>query len=119
MSLKDFIKKSLGQSSSDGRMRQKYSKPLNHILEGHRGCKILKETSNYISAGVSNYGGSTLFKIHDDPNRNIVNIEYEVSKNPVVPNFLLNFSFPDSKDQEEMMIEIAKGIQNKMMCLMK
>ena len=78
----------VGRVASDGGMRLKYSKLLNNILQGHRDCKILVETRTYIRAGVSNYGGSTIFHIQQCPN-NTVMIDYDVSNNPVVPNFSL------------------------------
>ena len=104
----------VGRVSSDGGMRLKYSNLLNNILQGHRDCKILVETRTYIRAGVSNYGGSTIFHIQQCPN-NTVMIDYDVSNNPVVPNFSLRFTFPDTMDQDEMMEQIGLGIQRKMM----
>lgn len=100
--------------SSDGGMRLKYSKLLNHILQGHKDCKVLAETRTYIRAGVSNYGGSTVFHIQQCPN-NTVMIDYDVSKNPAIPDFSLRFTFPDTMDQDEMMQQIGLGIQRKML----
>lgn len=104
----------VGRVNSDHGMRLKYSKLLNHILQGHKDCKILAETRTYIRAGVSNYGGSTIFHIQQCPN-NIVMIDYDVSNNPAVPDFSLRFNFSDSMDQDEMMEQIGLGIQRKMM----
>ena len=104
----------IGRVNSDGGMRLKYSKLLNHILQGHKDCKILAETRTYIRAGVSNYGGSTIFHIQQCPN-NTVMIDYDISNNPAVPDFSLRFSFPDTMDQDEMMKQIGLGIQRKMM----
>lgn len=104
----------VGRVASDCGMRLKYSKLLNNILQGHRDCKILAETRTYIRAGVSNYGGSTIFHIQQCPN-NTVMIDYDVSNNPVIPNFSLRFTFPDTMDQDEMMEQIGLGIQRKMM----
>lgn len=106
----------VGRVNSDGGMRLKYSKLLNHILQGHKDCKILVETRTYIRAGVSSYGGSTIFHIQQCPN-NTVMIDYDVSKNPVIPDFSLRFTFPDTMDQDEMMEQIGLGIQRKMMGL--
>lgn len=98
---------------TDGGMRKKYSKLLNHILEGHKDAKIVTETRTYIRAGVSNYGGTTMFHIQQCPN-NTVMIDYDVSNNPVVGKFSLRFTFPDNMDQDEMMVEIGLGVQRKM-----
>ena len=42
-------------------------------------------------------------------------IDYDVSNNPVMPNFSLRFTFPDTMNQDEMMEQIGLGIQRKMM----
>lgn len=104
----------IGQVSSEGGMRLKYSRLLNHILSGHKDCRILLETRTYIRAGVSNYGGSTTFHIQECP-KNMVMIDYEISNNPTIPNFSLRFTFPDSMNQDEMMVQIGSAIQKKMM----
>lgn len=104
----------IGRVRSDGGMRLKYSTLINNILQGHRDCKILVETRTYIRVGVSNFGGSTIFHIQQCPN-NTVMIDYDVSNNPVIPNFSLRFTFPDTMNQDEMMEQIGLGIQRKMM----
>ena len=53
----------VGSVNSSGGMRIKYAKLLENILGGHKDCKIFVETRTYIRAGVSNYGGTTLFHI--------------------------------------------------------
>ena len=104
----------VGRVRSDGGMRLKYSTLINNILQGHRDCKILVETRTYIRVGVSNFGGSTIFHIQQCPD-NTVMIDYDVSNNPVIPNFSLRFTFPDTMNQDEMMEQIGLGIQRKMM----
>lgn len=104
----------IGRVSQDGGMRLKYAKLLQNILSGHQECKIIVETRTYIRAGVSNYGGSTMFHIQQCPNNKVM-IDYEVSNNPAVPSFTLRFTFPDNKDQDEMMEEIGLAVQRKMM----
>ena len=106
----------VGRVNRDGGMRHKYGKLLNHILQGHKECKILVETRTYIRAGVSNYGGNTIFHIQQCPN-NTVMIDYEVSKNPAISDFNLRFTFPDTMDQDEMMKQIVLEIQRKMIGL--
>lgn len=104
----------VGSVQKYGGMRAKYSKLLNHILEGHKDSRIMLETRTYISAGVSNCGGSTIFHIQQCPNHTVM-IDYEVSDNPVIGAFSMRFTFPDDMDQDKMMREIALGIQRKMM----
>lgn len=108
--------KTIRSVQSAGGMRLKYSKLLNHILEGHKDSRIIIETRTYIRAGVSNYGGTTMFHIQQCPNH-IVMIDYDVSNNPVFGNFSLRFTFPDNMDQDSMMEQIAIGVKRKMMGL--
>lgn len=106
----------IGRVQSDGGMRLKYATLVKNILEGHKDCQIMAETRTYLRVGVSNYGGSTIFHIQQCPN-NTVMIDYDVANNPAVPKFSLRFTFPDTKDQDEMMDEICLGIKRKMMSL--
>ena len=106
----------VGSVRAEGGMRLKYSKLLNHILEGHKDCRIIMETRTYIRAGVSNYGGTTMFHIQQCPNHTVM-IDYEVSNNPVFGKFSLRFTFPDDMDQDTRMEQIGLGIQRKMMGL--
>lgn len=55
-----------------------------------------------------------MFHIQQCPN-NTVMIDYDVSNNPVVPDFSLRFTFPDTMNQDEMMEQIGLGVQRKMM----
>ena len=103
----------VSSASSAGGMRTKYAKLLEYILNGHPESKIVVETRTYIRAGVSNYGGTTMFHIQQNTG-GVVLIDYEVSNNPAVPSFTLHFSFRDDMDQEQMYEQICMSIQNKM-----
>ncbi len=94
-------------------MRERYAKLLELILAGHKDSKIVVETRTYIRAGVSNYGGTTMFHIQQNVGDTVL-IDYEVSHNPAVPSFTLHFSFPDNMDQVEMYEQICMGVQKKM-----
>ena len=83
----------IGSVNSSGGMRVKYAKLLNNILSGHKDSKIFAETRTYIKAGVSNYGGTTLFHIQQSTGNKVI-IQYEVKNNPVVPSFQLTWTFP-------------------------
>lgn len=97
-------------------MRAKYARLLENILGGHQDCKIFAETRTYIRAGVSNYGGTTLYHIQQSTGNKVI-IHYEVKDNPVVPSFQLEWVFPDDIDQDEMMIVMGTDVQKKMMTL--
>ena len=92
----------VGDVKSYGGMRVKYKKLLNNILEGHKDSRVFVETKTYIRAGVSNYGGTTLFHIQQDLGNKVI-IHYEVKNNPVMNPFTLEWTFPDNMDQDEMM----------------
>lgn len=103
----------IGSVNNSGGMRVKYAKLLNNILSGHKDSKIFVETRTYIKAGVSNYGGTTLFHIQQSTDNKVI-IQYEVKNNPVVPSFQLTWTFPDDMDQDEMRNVIAADILRKM-----
>lgn len=104
----------VGSVNSSGGMRGKYAKLLENILGGHKDSKIFVETRTYIRAGVSNYGGTTLFHIQQSTGNKVI-IQYEVKDNPVVPSYQLEWTFPDDMDQDEMMAVMAMDMQKKMM----
>ena len=103
----------IGSVKNSGGMRVKYAKLLNNILSGHKDSKIFAETRTYIKAGVSNYGGTTLFHIQQSTGNKVI-IQYEVKNNPVVPSFQLTWTFPDDMDQDEMRNVIAADILREM-----
>ena len=103
----------VGSVNSSGGMRVKYAKLLENILDGHKDSKIFVETRTYIRAGVSNYGGTTLFHIQQSTGNKVI-IQYEVKNNPVVPSYQLEWIFQDDMDQDEMMAVMAMDIQKKM-----
>ena len=104
----------VGRVNSSGGMRVKYAKLLENILGGHKDSKIFVETRTYIRAGVSNYGGTTLFNIKQSTDNKVI-IQYEVKDNPIVTPVQLEWTFPDDIDQYEMMVVMAMDIQKKMM----
>ena len=106
----------ISSASNAGGMRMKYSKLIEHILGGHKDSEIMIETRTYIRAGVSNYGGNTIFHIQQC-SINVVKIDYEVSNNPAIPSFTLHFTFDDRMDQDSMFFEMVKGLQKKMASL--
>lgn len=104
----------IGSVNSSGGMRVKYAKLLDNILAGHKDSKVFMETRTYLRAGVSNYGGTTLFHIQQSTGNKVL-IQHEIKDNPVVPPFQLQWTFPDDTDQEEMMVVMGIDIQKKMM----
>ena len=103
----------VGSVNNSGGMRVKYARLLENILSGHKDSKVFVETRTYLRAGVSNYGGTTLFHIQQSTGNKVI-IQYEVKDNPAVPAFQLEWVFPDDMDQDEMMVVISNEIQMKM-----
>ena len=103
----------VGSVNNSGGMRVKYARLLENILSGHKDSKVFVETRTYLRAGVSNYGGTTLFHIQQSTGNKVI-ILYEVKDNPAVPAFQLEWVFPDDMDQDEMMVVISNDIQKKM-----
>lgn len=102
----------VGSVNNSGGMRVKYARLLENILGGHKDSKVFVETRTYLRAGVSNYGGTTLFHIQQSTGNKVI-IQYEVKDNPAVPAFQLKWVFPDDMDQNEMMVVISNDIQKK------
>lgn len=103
----------VGSMNNSGGMRVKYARLLENILSGHKDSKVFVETRTYLRAGVSNYGGTTLFYIQQSTGNKVI-IQYEVKDNPAVPAFQSEWVFPDDMDQDEMMVVISNDIQKKM-----
>lgn len=108
----------ISSSINAGGMRAKYARLLELILSGHPESKIVVETRTYIRAGVSNYGGTTMFHIQQNVGGTVL-IDYEISNNPAVPSFTLHFTFNDTLDQDEMYEKMCQGVQNKMFQIFK
>ena len=103
----------VGSVNNSGGMLVKYARLLENILSGHKDSKVFVENRTYLRAGVSNYGGTTLFHIQQSTGNKVI-IQYEVKDNPAVPAFQLEWVFPDDMDQDEMMVVISNDIQKKM-----
>ena len=97
---------------AEGGMKKKYHTLLDFILTGHPEARILQETRTFISAGVSNYGGSTMFYIQQSPGGQCI-IQYEVKNNPMIGDFRLQWTFPDDMDQTMMLVRMTADIQKK------
>ena len=103
----------VGSVNNCGGMRVKYARLLENILSGHKDSKVFVETRTYLRAGVSNYGGTTLFHIQQSTGNKVI-IQYEVKDNPAVPAFQLEWVFPDDMDQNDMIVVRCNDIQKKM-----
>ena len=99
----------VAKTEKEGGMRKKYHVLLDFILTGHSDAKIVQETRTFISAGVSNYGGSTMFYIQQSSGGKCI-IRYEIKNNPIISNYQLQWIFPDDMDQTLMLARMIADI---------
>lgn len=98
-----------------GGMKAKYKVLLDNILSQRKDAKIFVCTKTYIKVGVSSYGGNTFFHIQQCPGNQVI-IDYEISNNPIFPDYTIRKIFQDNMDQQQMLeelcLEIAKHIKS-------
>lgn len=93
--------------AKQGGMRIKYRTLINYILSSDPKCRIIQETSTFISVGVSGISGSTVFLIQQT--YGTVTIQYKV-KSHVFGNHQLEWRFDEFEDQEKMIDKITHDI---------
>lgn len=95
------------QISTQGGMIKKYNVLTEHFLGGHRDSKILKKTADSLLIGVSNAGGTTLFRLIQTYGNVTINWKLE---SPVFGRHKLEWTFPEHMSQHKML----KKIENDM-----
>ncbi len=93
--------------SKQGGMRIKYRTLINYVLESDSKAKIFKETSTFISVGVSSLGGTTVFLIQQTFGK--VNIQWKFDS-PVFGNHKLEWDFDEFLDQNKMIQKIENDL---------
>ena len=109
-----FVYDSVKQSSeirSDGGIRTKYKTLIEHLLNGHERCRILQDTNTFVSVGIIGPAGSQIYHIY--PSFGKVTIQMEIKNNPLFGKMKMDWTFPENMNQEEMVYNINKGIENK------
>lgn len=109
-----FIYDSMKQSSkvrSEGGIRKKYSVLIDHLLSCHENCRILQDNNTFVSVGIIGPAGSQIYHIY--PSYGNVSIRMEIKNNPIFGNMKMEWTFPENMDQEDMIQNINKGIENK------
>ena len=109
-----FIYDTSKQSSSirrQGGIRTKYSTLINHILESDKRSRILQEDDTFVSAGIVGPAGSQVYNIY--PTYGNVTIEMEIKNNPLLGNIKMEWTFPDNMDQNDMIRNINKDLEEK------
>lgn len=96
------------QIGRQGGMSVKYRTIIDFILNGHQNSKIFQETSDSITLGVSNVGGTTIFMLLQTFGK--ITIKWEVNS-PLYGKHKLDWEFPEFMDQEKMLERIANDLE--------
>lgn len=112
--LYDSAKQS-NQMKAQGGVRTKYSE-LIELLKGDQG-RIFQQTNTFVAVGVSGIAGSQIFYIQQTFGK--VTIQMKVQNNPLFGNVKMEWAFPESMNQEHMVIKIMNDIQAKTQSLIQ
>lgn len=108
----DTVKQS-SKIRKEGGVRKKYAILVNHFLSSHERCRIFQDTNTMVSVGVSGSAGSQIYYIY--PSYGNVTVRMEVKNNPIWGNMKMEWTFPDSMNQEKMMEKINTDIESRFM----
>ena len=100
---------------SEGGVRNKYKVLIDYILSLDSRCKIFQETNTFVSVGISGIAGSQVFYIQ--PTFGTVTIQMKVRNNPLFGNLNMEWTFPESMNQEHMFIKMNDDINKKIQSL--
>ncbi|MCH5308364.1 MAG: hypothetical protein J1E58_00780 [Prevotella sp.] len=115
-----FLFDSMQQSDkmkSEGGVRKKYKVLVDSLLAADPRNKIFQETNTFVSVGISGVAGSQIFNIQ--ATFGTVTIQMKVSNNPLLGNINMEWQFPESMNQEHMLMKMNDDINKKMQSLME
>ena len=110
----DFNQQS-SKIKEEGGMRVKYRELINLLMEGDPQQKIFQETSNSITLGVSNMGGSTFIVLTQTFGK--LTVQWKVDS-PIFGKHKLEWDFPENSDVKKIVERIesdAKRYQQKVL----
>lgn len=96
---------------SEGGVKTKYAQLIELIMAEDVRIKIYQETNTFISLGVHSVGGARIFYIQQTFGN--VNIQLKIKDNPILGNFKMEWTFPESMSQEQMYYQINADFQEK------
>jgi len=99
--------KQASKVTMEGGMRNKYRELIGILMSGDPRTRIFKETSDSISLGLSNSGGTTLFILTQTFGN--VTVQWKVD-NPVFGKHKMEWDFPEYGDQEMMAERIMNDL---------
>ena len=97
---------------SEGGIRIKYSKLVDHLLSADSRSRIFQETNTFLSVGITGAAGSQIYYI--TPAYGNVSIRMEIKNNPLLGNQKLEWTFPENMNQEDMIFKMNKDISEQM-----
>lgn len=92
----------------EGGMRNKYRELIEYLLSGDSRSKIFHETTDSITLGLSNMGGSTLYVLTQAYGR--LKVQWKVDS-PLFGKHKLDWDFPEYGDQEKMVERILNDVE--------
>lgn len=96
--------KQASKITMEGGMRNKYRDLIEFLMSGDSRSKIFQETSDSITLGISNAGGTTLFILTQTFGK--VTVQWKVDS-PVFGKHKMEWDFQEYGDQEQMAERIA------------
>lgn len=96
-----------GKITMQGGMKNKYKELIEYLMSGDMRTRIFEETSDSLTLGLSNAGGSTLFVLIQSFGK--VTVQWKLNS-PIYGKHKLEWSFDEFKDQEEMADVIFNNI---------
>lgn len=104
-----FAKESMAETdkvAKEGGIYNKYKILIDNFIDPDSGMKVIHETNKYMCVGMKNASGSIVF--HFQHTFSKINITFEM-KNIVLGDHKLDWCFPETMPQEDML----KHIENK------
>lgn len=100
--------------SFQGGIYKKYSTLIDLILKSDSRASVIENKYNKVIVGVNNIAGSetyTFFESYDT-----LHVMCRITNNPLFENMTINWDFPETMNQEDMLIKIIqdKAIKLKM-----
>lgn len=110
----NFAKDSYNENDKlvkQGGMRVKYRTLIDNFIDPDSGLDVVKETNNYVCVGTQNAAGSIAF--HFQHSFNKITVTFEM-KNLFIGNHKLDWTFPETMDQQQMIDRIESGTRQYM-----
>lgn len=93
--------------AKEGGMRRKYKTLVEHFLSGDTRAQVFRETSDSITVGLSNMGGTTLFVLTQTFGQ--ITVQWKIDS-PIFGKHKLEWDFPEYGDQHQMIERISNDL---------